>query len=109
MLQGLPAKASLYVKSLFSGTGIIICLLLCTRFPETNMLLFQKLHQKIGNNFCRKRVPIYSNLVYTNDQILLPVLENDFLFGGSPWQTIPVKNGTKTTQYLIKLEVILED
>ena len=46
---GLPAEASLKVKSAFSSTGIKICSLVFTRFPKTNMLLVQKLKHKFGH------------------------------------------------------------
>ena len=46
----LPAKASLSAKSAFSSTVIKIWSLVCTSFPETNMLSLQKLQPKFGHN-----------------------------------------------------------
>ena len=47
---GLPGKASLWAKNAFSSTGLKIWSLVCTRFPETNMLSVQKLEPKFGHN-----------------------------------------------------------
>ena len=47
---GLPGKASLWAKNAFSSTVLKIWSLVCTRFPETNMLSVQKLEPEFGHN-----------------------------------------------------------
>ena len=78
-------------KKEFSSTVIEISSLVGKRFPEMNMLMLKKLQPKFGHNSKTKRVSAYFNLVQTNDQILLSVLENIFFIIGLPWQAIPVK------------------
>ena len=43
-------KASLLFKKVFSSTGVKICSLVCTRFPETGTLSVQELRAKFGHN-----------------------------------------------------------
>ena len=53
---------------------------------------------------------LYSNLVSTNDNILLPVLEkNIFKSEACLGRQSQVTNGTKTNQYIIRPEGTLED
>ena len=59
-------------------------------------------HFFFGHNSLTKRVPPYSNLVSTNDQVLLPVLEIAF-------SKSQLQNASKNKQYLIRPEGILKD
>ena len=47
---GLPGKASLWVKNVFSSTGLKIWSLVCTRFPELGMHSVYELGPKFGHN-----------------------------------------------------------
>ena len=56
----------------------LILSLVCTRFPKIATLLVQELRPELRHNSSTKSVIVSKIVAYTNEQILLPVLENTF-------------------------------